>query len=100
MSVIARLQRWYLSNCNDDWEHSWGVKIGTLDNPGWWFKINLDETPLQDARFEGVRIDRTEHDWVYLNRIENRIEGACGPENLEEALEMFCDWADRTKLGL
>ena len=29
------LMQWYLGECNNDWEHTYGVEIGTLDNPGW-----------------------------------------------------------------
>lgn len=34
MSVSA-LERWYASQCDDNWEHSYGIRIDTLDNPGW-----------------------------------------------------------------
>ena len=34
-AVFQRLQKWYKSQCNGDWEHSFGIKIETLDNPGW-----------------------------------------------------------------
>lgn len=32
--VLERLERWYAAQCNGDWEHTYGVKIGYLDNPG------------------------------------------------------------------
>jgi hypothetical protein len=35
MDEIRELQQWYLAQCDGDWEHEWGVQIGTLDNPGW-----------------------------------------------------------------
>ena len=31
MDSIALLQQWYLQQCNGDWEHSWGVRIETLE---------------------------------------------------------------------
>lgn len=37
---------WYVRECDDDWEHSYGVKIDTLDNPGWTIAIDLRETSL------------------------------------------------------
>ncbi len=46
--VLAELQRWYLAQCNDDWEHSYGVTIETLDNPGWSVHIDLADTALSD----------------------------------------------------
>jgi hypothetical protein len=42
--ALERLQRWYLGECNGDWEHSYGVRIDTLDNPGWIVTIDLHET--------------------------------------------------------
>ncbi|AXK64312.1 hypothetical protein CN645_15745 [Burkholderia sp. IDO3] len=32
--LIAALQRWYASQCNDVWERSYGVEIVNIDNPG------------------------------------------------------------------
>ncbi|MEU4549059.1 Imm53 family immunity protein [Nonomuraea dietziae] len=43
---LTSLQSWYASCCDDDWEHSYGVTIGTLDNPGWCMKIDLVDTSL------------------------------------------------------
>ena len=40
-SAFSLLSDWYESNCNDDWEHGYGVKIETLDNPGWLVQIDL-----------------------------------------------------------
>ena len=37
---------WYLSQCNGDWEHAYGVKIDTLDNPGW--TLEVEDTVLLD----------------------------------------------------
>jgi hypothetical protein len=33
-SILPKLQTWYTEECNGDWEHQFGVDIGTLDNPG------------------------------------------------------------------
>ena len=32
MSLIRWLEEWYKSQCDGDWEHLFGVEIGTLDN--------------------------------------------------------------------
>ena len=34
-SSIATLEDWYQSRCNGVWEHHFGVRIETCDNPGW-----------------------------------------------------------------
>lgn len=46
------LMNWYVRECNNDWEHSYGVKIDTLDNPGWTIEIDLRETSLEGRSFE------------------------------------------------
>jgi len=33
-NLLQFLQEWYLEQCNGDWEHEFGIKIETLDNPG------------------------------------------------------------------
>ena len=40
------LINWYTSHCDGDWEHIFGIKIGTLDNPGWHIQISIEETEL------------------------------------------------------
>ncbi|MBC6448487.1 Imm53 family immunity protein [Actinokineospora xionganensis] len=32
-SALGFPQRWYQSQCDEEWEHELGVKIDTLDNP-------------------------------------------------------------------
>ncbi len=51
MSLIEELQSWYLSQCDTRWEHSYGIEISNLDNPGWSLKIDLLETCLESIPF-------------------------------------------------
>ncbi len=88
-SPLKELERWYLSNCDGDWEHSFGIKIETIDNPGWRIDISLQGTPWEGIRFDRVVIERDENDWIHC-KIENEVFlGACGPTNLDEVLELF-----------
>ncbi|MBK8726681.1 MAG: immunity 53 family protein [Holophagaceae bacterium] len=94
-STIERLQDWYLSQCNEDWEHSFGIDIGTLDNPGFTLDVDLEETDLASRAFSPVHIQREdEHDWVHCKVEGNKFTGACGPRNLDELLNVFLNWAD------
>ena len=43
------LQRWYVAQCDSEWEHSYGVSIDTLDNSGWTLRIDLAGTSLEGA---------------------------------------------------
>lgn len=51
MNLLSWLQEWYSENCNGDWEHSDGIRIATLDNPGWSIKISLLDTSIESKAF-------------------------------------------------
>lgn len=87
--ALARLQEWYSSQCDEDWEHSYGVKIDTLDNPGWIVTIDLIGTELEGMSIQRKRVDRNEMDWVQHEVADNKFIACGGPFNLEELLEVF-----------
>jgi hypothetical protein len=55
-----KLSIWYSKYCNEDWEHTYGIKIQTIDNPGWSLQISLAETPLAGVNFSPIELERTE----------------------------------------
>ena len=81
--------RWYAEQCDGDWEHRYGIEIGTLDNPGWSLKIDLVGTSLAGRELERERFERTEHDWVHVWSDGLAFQAACGPVNLVEAIQEF-----------
>ncbi len=93
MKAMSRLVGWFNSQCDGDWEHGNGIRISTLDNPGWMVEIALEGTSLEDREFAPVKIDRSEHDWLRCVVKANHFSVACGPLNLEEGLEHFLKWA-------
>ena len=92
--AILWLQSWFLSQCDGDWEHQHGVKVETLDNPGWAIEIGLTGTPMAETPFEKFSQERSEHDWVFCSVVDARFRAACGPSNLAEAIEVFRSWVD------
>ena len=89
MDVLKWIEGWYLSNCNEDWEHSYGITIETLDNPGWDVKIDLKETPLENKNIEYSFNKSSENDW-YSYKIQNNEFVATGdPNKLTFLLELF-----------
>jgi hypothetical protein len=70
MNELRLLQDWYQSQCNEDWEHSFGVKIDTLDNPGWMVKIDLNDTAIADKPFDSIARGDSESDadWIVCKR--------------------------------
>jgi hypothetical protein len=86
---LSWLQDWYVAQCDGDWEHEWGVKIGTFDNPGWSLEVDLTNTPLEDVAFTKIDVERSDHDWLFCEVVDNKFKAACGPRNLAEAIEQF-----------
>jgi Immunity protein 53 len=92
-NALSRLQDWYVAHCDGDWEHTYGVKITTLDNPGWQLIIDLEETELANKLFGAIERERDERDWVHCRVRESKFEGAGGPRNLLELIAVFLEWA-------
>jgi hypothetical protein len=94
INYLQWIERWYESQCNGDWEHTYGIKISTLDNPGWRIKISLEETEIKDKCFSTIDIERTEEDWIYCKVEELIFKGYGGSKNLEELLKTFKEWVE------
>ena len=93
MNVLQELQRWYQSHCNGDWEHGHGVRIDTLDNPGWSVTIDLDETDIEGRSFQEVKRLGSKSAWIHCQVVDGKFEGRGGPFMLEEILRTFLSWA-------
>lgn len=99
---LHRIQMWYRSQCNDDWEHGQGIEIGTLDNPGWSLLVDLDGTGLVGKAFERVRYrvgdqsEPSDEDWYVCEVEGQKFKGFGGPGHLGTLLQVFLDWAERT----
>ena len=98
MNIIKWIEEWYNKNCDDDWEHCYGIKIENLDNPGWLVDIDLEGTGLEDKVFNRMKVDRTEDDWVYCKVENKKFIGDGGPFNLEEILTIFKEWVEKENL--
>jgi hypothetical protein len=96
MSDLGWLFEWFKKQCDGDWEHGNGISIGTLDNPGWFIKISLHETDVQDCHFMPIEIERTEEDWLYCTIEDGLFKGYGGPFNLPEILQIFRNWAENS----
>jgi hypothetical protein len=97
-TALAELARWYSSQCDGDWEHGNGIEIGTLDNPGWFLRVNLEGTNLNGESFEETK----NLDPVACNAARipfaNRFDAHVGPHMLGKLVRIFLDWA-RTAPG-
>ncbi|MGY1520916.1 immunity 53 family protein [Luteimonas sp. A482] len=97
MKELQGLQDWYTSQCNEDWEHSFGVKIETLDNPGWTLEVDLRETELSGKEFSAISRGDSEDDadWIHCKVESEKFFGSGGAGNLAELLQQFLTWAGR-----
>jgi hypothetical protein len=95
MDLIRQLQEWYLANCDGDWEHSYGIEIGTLDNPGWSLKVDLLGTSCAGRTFTDMSVGDSETDtsWYVCRVVENRYESYGGALMLDTMIEQFLKWA-------
>ncbi len=91
---LTWLQEWYRAHANGDWEHQHGIKIGTVDNPGWRVDVDLAETPLSAKPFSRLEIENSESDWIHCWVEGGKFKIACGPLNLNQGLEVFRNWVD------
>lgn len=88
------LQNWYTSQCNEEWEHRYGIDIKTLDNPGWLVIIDLAKTEVENCPFDQVSIKRSDKDWIDCFVKDKKFQGAGGSCNLLEILTIFQDWVE------
>ncbi len=92
--TLTWLQAWYAMQCDGEWDHGFGVRIGTLDNPGWHVSIEVSGTAAESLYLEPVETYRSEHDWVVVKKEDTAFHAYCGPLNLGEALHAFWLWVE------
>ena len=111
MNEITRIiEEWYKSQCNGDWEHKHSISITSCDNPGWWVKIDLTGTPLENKAFapvarnvspermariaSGLEPDVCDRgpDWMLCEVKDKVFSGAGEPNKLHTILRTFLDW--------
>ncbi len=99
MDLIERLTTWYAAQCNGEWEHPHGVKIESLDNPGWLVQIDLEGTILHQKEFSQIEHGLedglpSDDDWMICSVLKGSLfRGAGDPFKLAAILECFLSWA-------
>ena len=91
--LVAVLERWFADNCDGDWEHGLGVRINTLDNPGWSVDINVAGTAVEEKPFLRIQDEHNEDDWVHCWVETGLFKGRGGPRNLRDILAAFASWS-------
>ena len=89
------LEDWYHAQCDGDWEHQYGVKIDTLDNPGWTVQIDLTGTRYSEIQNRRLLDEHnTELDWIVCEIKEGKFWGHGGPKQLGRILQVFRNWIE------
>jgi len=93
--LLRQLQRWYSAQCNGDWEHTYGITIETVDNPGWYFKVEITDTRLADRAFEEISENEADEKSAFICRVrDGAFIGSCAPDRLHEVISIFLRWAN------
>jgi len=93
MDTLRGIQDWYKSNCDENWEHDYGVEIDTLDNPGWSVAIDLLGTNLDGKIIEEVNCEVSANDWHVYKTENDQFIGYGDPTKLDYLLKVFIEWA-------
>lgn len=96
MDTLKILEDWYAMQCNGDWEHTYGIIIETLDNPGWSLRVDLAGTEIAESDFEEISIERSEVDWFHCWKADSSFHGVGGYRNLQEIIKAFCRFVNAT----
>ena len=100
MSRLLELQEWYWNQCDGEWEHHHGVKIDSIDNPGWWVIIDLEKTVLAETDFTEISkgFDADDHpvsdQWLHYSVKNKQSHRAGASGKLEEIMNLFMNWSN------
>jgi Immunity protein 53 len=96
-TCLSRLESWFASECNGDWEHTYGITLETVDNPGWMFTVEIADTLLSGRPFTTVSERASDSDWLHCAVTDSAFRGSGGIGNLERILTLFLDWAESSE---
>jgi hypothetical protein len=91
MNTLEQIQKWFLNQCDRDWEQEYGIKIETLGNPGWDITIDVSETPLERVSIENPTIENSDDDWYFFKVKDGKFIAAGDPGKLEFLLKKFLE---------
>lgn len=96
MNLIKWLEKWYQNNCNGEWEQTYGIEIGTLDNPGWYVSVDLSETDYADLQAEEFYYENSENDWIKCLIEEECFKGYGDCSKLDMIIQILKSWIEGT----
>ncbi len=91
---LDHLIRWYAAQCDGDREHEFGIRIETLDNPGWHVEVDLEGTELEGRLLERGREELEGGGWIFVRSTGAMFEVSGDPLSLGRALHEFRRFAE------
>ena len=95
--LLSWLQEFFASRCDGNWEHQKGIKIETLDNPGWSVKVELTDTILENLAFSEIHDEQDADHWIVCRVRNNVFEGAGGALDLKTIIDVFRSWYESVR---
>lgn len=92
-SALDFLISWFAAHCDGDWEHDLGIRLETLDNPGWAIDVRIADTELEGLTAPWQQTEVSDNDWLHWRSTGAAFEARCGPQNLHQALAAFEQFA-------
>lgn len=89
IDLVQGIEAWFRTQCDGDWEHSYGLSIETIDNPGWHVEVDLADTTWADLDIPFSRDERRDLDWIQFEVRDSKFIGSGGMSNLSEILSLF-----------
>ncbi|TGN21626.1 immunity 53 family protein [Empedobacter tilapiae] len=90
--MIDWLQNWYESQCDGDWEHYYGIKIETLDNPGWDISVDINNYIVADISWSIYGDFNSK--WIGFKIKDSKFNGSCDPTSFKILLEVLKEIID------
>jgi Immunity protein 53 len=96
MDNFSWLEDWYNRQCDGDWEHMSGVKIESLDNPGWSVVIDLNGTRYDEVQSRDLLDERTDEiNWIVCKIQDGKFQGYGGAAMLGKIVQAFRKWIEQ-----
>lgn len=86
---IQWLSEWFSSQCDGDWEHEFGVRLETLDNPGWRLCVDIVGTGVEGRVLPRSKADLGSGRWLWTSADGESYEASCDVRSLRELLAAF-----------
>ena len=96
--LLEFFSEWIFRNCDGLWEHSYGMKIESLDNPGFFVEFDIFKTNMEKINFQEVIWESSsdpDSDWLECRVEGSKWRSACSVNNLSRVISIFKNWVEQ-----